>query len=209
LLSYTVDGGRRWASRSLALPARVRAFSLPRRDVAYAVGEHGMIYRYRVVAAGTPLAANTIEAIAMPSLANDVIEQLAELESGLDGIEAAVAAADSAQFTDAAAAGDTGAADWFEANVPEFGEFEATIDTVAVGLPEIGRKHRNLNLLLQGLQLLGDLTGQGSGVKEAFMSLRQAKDLNSVSAALLGLHSQLDAAKTSVTAFENSPASAP
>jgi hypothetical protein len=41
------------------------------------------------------------------------------------------------------------------------------------------------------------------------MSLRQAKDLNSVSAALLGLHSQLDAAKTSVTAFENSPASAP
>ncbi|HLF11541.1 MAG TPA: YCF48-related protein, partial [Gammaproteobacteria bacterium] len=209
MLSYTVDGGRRWASRSFALPAPVSAFSLPRRDVAYAVGDHGMIYRYRVVPTGTPVAANAIEAIAMPPLANDVIEQLAELEIGLDGIEAAIEAADSAQFADTAAAGDAAATGWFEANVPEFSEFEATIDTVAAGLPEIGRKHRNLNLLLQGLQLLGDLTGQGSGVKEAFVSLRQAKDLNSVSAALLGLHSQLDAAKTSVTAFESSPVSGP
>jgi photosystem II stability/assembly factor-like uncharacterized protein len=206
LLSYTVDGGRRWASRPLALPARLRAFSLPRRDIAYVVGEHGMVYRYRVLPAGAPVAANAIQAIAMPSLANEVVEQLAELESGLEGLEAVVEAADSAEFAEAVAAGDAGAVEWFETNVPEFSEFEATIDTVAEGLPEIGRKHRNLNLLLQGLQLLGDLTGQGGGVKEAFVNLRQAKDLNSVSAALLGLRSQLDAAKTSVTAFESSVA---
>src|SRR3970282_1656969 len=58
-----------------------------------AVGEHGMIYRYRPVAEGTPLATNAMEAIAMPPLANGVIEQIAELEVGLGDIEVAVAAA--------------------------------------------------------------------------------------------------------------------
>jgi hypothetical protein len=80
---------------------------------------------------------------------------------------------------------------------------------VATGLPELGSKHRNLNLLLEGLKLLGDLTGQGNGLKDAFAGLRQARDPASVSAALLGLHSQLDAAKASVTAFESSQALEP
>jgi len=209
MLSYTVDGGRRWASRSFTLPARVRAFSLPRRDVAYVIGEHGMIYRYRAVPAGAPVAANAIEAIAMPPLANGVIEQLAELESGLDSIEAAVAATGdggAAGVAEPAADAELG---WVEANFTEFGEFEATFDTVATGLPEMGSKHRNLNLLLEGLKLLGDLTGQGAGLKDAFAGLRQARDPASVSAALLGLHSQLDAAKASVTAFESSQALEP
>jgi photosystem II stability/assembly factor-like uncharacterized protein len=211
LLSYTVDGGRRWASRSLALPARVKAFSLPRRDVAYAVGEHGMIYRYRTVPEGTPLAANAIEAIAMPPLANGVIEDLGELEVGLEGIEAALAAAGDGVPADggAAAPGVDANLGWVEANFTEFGEFEATFDTVATGLPELGRKHRNLNLLLEGLKLLGDLTGQGNGLKDAFAGLRQARDPASVSAALLGMHSQLDAARASVTAFESSQALEP
>lgn len=48
-LSYTTDGGRRWTTREIGLPAMVTAFAFPRRDRAYAVGDHGMIYRYRVV----------------------------------------------------------------------------------------------------------------------------------------------------------------
>jgi hypothetical protein len=209
MLSYTVDGGRRWASRSYALPAPVTAFSLPRRDVAYAVGGHGMIYRYRAVPEGTPLAANAIEAIAMPPLANGVIEQLTELEVGLADIEAAVAAAGdvgAAGVAEPAADAELG---WVEANFTEFGEFEAAFDTVATGLPEIGNKHRNLNLLLEGLKLLGDLTGQGNGLKDAFASLRQARDPATVSAALLGMHAQLEAAKVSVTAFETAPSLGP
>lgn len=31
------------------MPAMVNAFAFPRRDRGYAVGDHGMIYRYRVV----------------------------------------------------------------------------------------------------------------------------------------------------------------
>jgi len=48
-VSFTTDSGNRWNSRQYPFPARVNAFSLPRRDRGYVVGEHGMIYRYRIV----------------------------------------------------------------------------------------------------------------------------------------------------------------
>lgn len=48
-VSFTTDGGSRWTSRKFAFPADVSAVSLPRANRGYVVGEHGMIYRYRVV----------------------------------------------------------------------------------------------------------------------------------------------------------------
>ncbi|MBZ5670260.1 MAG: hypothetical protein LAO04_11080 [Acidobacteriia bacterium] len=48
-VGFTTDGGRHWNSRELRLPATVQAFSLASRQRAYVVGEHGMIYRYRIV----------------------------------------------------------------------------------------------------------------------------------------------------------------
>ena len=48
-LAFTTDAGNRWSSRDVALPAAVNAFSLPRRDAAFLVGDHGMVYRYRIV----------------------------------------------------------------------------------------------------------------------------------------------------------------
>ena len=48
-VSFTTDGGMRWNSREYPFPAHVYAFSLPRRDRGYIVGEHGMIFRYRLV----------------------------------------------------------------------------------------------------------------------------------------------------------------
>jgi photosystem II stability/assembly factor-like uncharacterized protein len=47
--AYTVDGGRHWTSREVRFPAPVSSFSLPAPDRGYVVGDHGMIYRYRVV----------------------------------------------------------------------------------------------------------------------------------------------------------------
>lgn len=61
-MGFTTDGGRRWTSRTIAFPAEVTAFSLPRRDRGYVVGEHGMIYRYRIV----PVAENVPKSIAAP-----------------------------------------------------------------------------------------------------------------------------------------------
>ena len=47
--AYTSDGGKHWVSREVRFPTGVIAFSLPTKDRGYVVGEHGMIYRYRVV----------------------------------------------------------------------------------------------------------------------------------------------------------------
>jgi hypothetical protein len=65
----------------------------------------------------------------------------------------------------------------------------------------MARKHRSLNLLSFGLQLLSDVSTEGSELKNAFTSLRQAKDLNSVSLGLQKLNGQVEAMKTSVQTF--------
>jgi photosystem II stability/assembly factor-like uncharacterized protein len=48
-MNYTVDGGQHWMTRSIAFPASVKAFTIVRPDSGYAVGDHGMVFRYRVV----------------------------------------------------------------------------------------------------------------------------------------------------------------
>lgn len=48
-MTYTSNGARSWVSREIAFPAMVTESSLPARDRGYAVGEHGMVYRYRIV----------------------------------------------------------------------------------------------------------------------------------------------------------------
>ena len=46
---YTADGGKRWNSAEVRFPAGVFSSSLPTHDRGYVVGDHGMIYRYRIV----------------------------------------------------------------------------------------------------------------------------------------------------------------
>lgn len=61
---HTSDGGKRWMTRQIKFPATINAFTLPSKTAGYVVGEHGMVYRYRIV----PIAykgANVIEAPAM------------------------------------------------------------------------------------------------------------------------------------------------
>jgi photosystem II stability/assembly factor-like uncharacterized protein len=48
-MTYTTNGGRSWTSREINFPTLVNAFSLVQPDRGYVVGEHGMVYRYRVV----------------------------------------------------------------------------------------------------------------------------------------------------------------
>lgn len=201
-LSFTTDGGRRWTSRTIEFPAMANAFSLPRRDVAYAVGDHGMIYRYRIAPMGAPVAAHSVSMVAMPLLANGVIKQLAELEVDLGDIESAFETTSNWPTDDENAdwQGD-GTDSWVEANFSEFGEFEQSIDSVSAGLPELGGKHRNLNMVIEGFKLLGILTGQSSGLKNSFESLRQANDPDSVAAAIQQMSSQLDASMASVETF--------
>jgi photosystem II stability/assembly factor-like uncharacterized protein len=46
---YTRDGGRSWLSSATKFPTAIDDSSLPARDRGYVVGEHGMVYRYRIV----------------------------------------------------------------------------------------------------------------------------------------------------------------
>ena len=48
-MNYTVDGGQHWITRNIGFPAPVNAFTIVSPDSGYAVGDHGMVYRYRVV----------------------------------------------------------------------------------------------------------------------------------------------------------------
>lgn len=213
-LSYTTDGGKRWFSRDIAFPAMANAFSLPRRDRAYAVGDHGMIYRYSVVPETAAVAARTVAAPAMPGLDNAVLAQITQLETRLAKIDAAIEGADGHVGSDTGAAGnaegaagsngDTQAAvPWSDAGVQQqLTQLQGTVESIATGVPQMGRKHRNLNMVMFGLDLLADLTGQGDGLKSAFSGLLQAKDLNAAAQALTGMHTQLDAMKTSVDTFK-------
>ena len=48
-MTYTTNGGKSWTTRQINFPASVNAFSLVQRDRGYAVGDHGMVYKYRIV----------------------------------------------------------------------------------------------------------------------------------------------------------------
>jgi photosystem II stability/assembly factor-like uncharacterized protein len=190
-LVYTTDAGKRWFSRELKFPAMPTAFSLPRRDRAYVVGEHGMIFRYSVMPESAPVAAAAVLSPAMPALDNRVLSQLSQLDTRIDAL------------SEKLESGGAAATDW--ATTPagqELLQLQGTVEAVASGVPNMGRKHRSLNLLGFGLTLLGDLTGQGSELKQAFAALRDSRDLKSVSAALANINGQVDAMKTSVETFK-------
>jgi photosystem II stability/assembly factor-like uncharacterized protein len=48
-VTYTSDGGKRWSAAEVRFPAQVYSSSLPTPDRGYVVGDHGMVYRYRIV----------------------------------------------------------------------------------------------------------------------------------------------------------------
>ena len=82
-VSFSTDAGQHWTmSHNLAFPVMVGAqlkFSFPRRDRAYVVGPHGMIYRYSIVPANYT-AANALNGPAMPEFGG------AELSAKADAI---------------------------------------------------------------------------------------------------------------------------
>jgi photosystem II stability/assembly factor-like uncharacterized protein len=49
LMTYTSNSGRSWVSREINFPTMVSDSILVQPDRGYAVGQHGMVYRYRIV----------------------------------------------------------------------------------------------------------------------------------------------------------------
>jgi photosystem II stability/assembly factor-like uncharacterized protein len=48
-IGYSFDGGRNFVSRPFKVPARVTAVTFPDAQHGYLVGQHAMVYRYRIV----------------------------------------------------------------------------------------------------------------------------------------------------------------
>jgi hypothetical protein len=164
-LSYTTDGGRRWASRSFQFPAGVQAFSLPRRDRGYAVGDHGMIYRYRVVPT-TQTVAKSIAAPAMPVFDSPLDEQVAALEQQMQTLQDGV--------TDA-----------------EVTQIEATANALVAETPQFAGKLKNLNLIFQGFEVAKDLINRSKMVKDTVSSLRGTRDPAAIQSAVQQLTGQV------------------
>lgn len=48
-IAYSTNGGRNYSSRDFPVPANVNAVTFPDAQHGYLVGDHGMVYRYRIV----------------------------------------------------------------------------------------------------------------------------------------------------------------
>jgi photosystem II stability/assembly factor-like uncharacterized protein len=191
-LSYTVDGGNRWSSREITFPSGVRAFSLPRRDHGYVVGDHGMIYRYRVVPAGT-VVPKAIEAPAMPGVdpaLHDAAVRIDQEVTALAGVVKASGGAGTALETCCA---------------KQLSQVDTSLTTLTAAIPAFSGRFRNLNLLAAGTQLITQLTDQSQGLKTSFAALRKARDVQSLSAALTDLMAKASAVSQAAKAAFQQP----
>jgi photosystem II stability/assembly factor-like uncharacterized protein len=210
-LNYTVDGGKRWLSRQISFPAKVTGFSLPRRDRAYVVGDHGMVYRYRVLGPGESPAAKALSAPAMPAFDSPLDDQVGELAQAVQALEQAVAAAPEATSAAASpgqpvapAAGDAAAAGFAAACCAKsLNRFDVLLTAVGGTLPQFLGAYKNTNLLLAGIQMITDLPARVKGLDEAVRVFKKAADKAAAQQALVGVVTAAQAlSQTTAVAFQ-------
>ena len=225
-LTYSTNGGRRWVSRDLQFPASVYAFSFPRRDRGYAVGDHGMVYRYRVVPVNTPASKLTLDAPAMPQFSTELgttaggfEQQVGALEtifSGQGDTSATAFAPDdpSVPFvpgsaSDPAAAFDPGTQPTpFIAKccIKRLSGLELLVQAASGIVPDFLARYRNLNLLAQGLRTAGMLPEQLDSLKTSLHAFRSATDRSTAAQALQGLKSVMTVFRAVVDTALQQPA---
>ncbi len=219
-LSYTTDGGSRWTTRETPWPGKVSAFSLPRRDHGFVVGEHGMIYRYRMIGRAEAAAAKALPAPSMPVFDSPLDEQVTQLDEALDVLEESVAAQPeqtvNAAVTDAAEAG--AESEELEGDAPQasaftgaccaksLGKFDLLLTAATNLIPQFLGQYKNTNLLVTGLQMLSDLPGRVNDVNRALRSLRKAPDKATAQAALAQVVAAVQGlSHTTAVAFQKQP----
>jgi len=220
-MSFTTDGGARWNSRPHRFPAEPAAFSFPRRDRAYVVGEHGMVFRYSVVPAAKATPPAVLTTVAMPSFSSPLDGQVAQLEQVVDSLEQMVellpesapapdkpGGAAGGATADVAAAGDAPldaplpAASAFTAKCCGKGSIrlEAMLGAIATTLPQLIGKYKNTNLLLAAVRMMADMPGQFRSVKSGLAAFRTATDRGTATAALAQVTAAIDSLKTQANA---------
>lgn len=180
-VSFTHDGGGTWNSREYPFPTAVKAFSLPRRDRGYVVGDHGMIYRYRVV----PLSFAVKGLIEAPRLAPfdfTVPNELQQLSAQMQSLQAA--ATTTAGGVPSTAGTSTAAPGAAPGVTQQLTTLENTLNVVDAQTPAFVSRYRNLNLLMVGLQMTSQLPQQIADLKQSFATLKSGKDEQARAAAM-------------------------
>jgi photosystem II stability/assembly factor-like uncharacterized protein len=209
-LTYTVDGGVRWNSRQFRFPTEPRAWSFPRRDRAYVVGDHGMVFRYRVVPAAEPVAPGVLVTVAMPGIASALDEQAREIEAVLTELGTVVESLPDSVPGAAPDPNSPGAPRGAEAPAdpglpppspeelqaepfapfvgnccaPRVNRLGVIISAVAKSLPSFLERFRNTNLLVAGLRMATDMPGKFGDLRGAIRAFKQATDKGSAELAL-------------------------
>jgi hypothetical protein len=132
--SITVDGGKSWTTHDIGLPADIQGYSVPRRDRVYVVGDHGMIYRYRIVPADY-MAKGIVDGALVPGYGGPIVTQLQQMQAQVTALQSQLSAAGTSSSSVPGAAADTtaGAAGQVlcEANAPAAGGFSQSASTGA------------------------------------------------------------------------------
>jgi photosystem II stability/assembly factor-like uncharacterized protein len=224
-LTYTVDGGKRWSSSAFPFADNVTGFSLPHRDAAFVVGDHGMIYRYRVVPAET-VVAKSLPAPAMPGMATTLASNVTQLDGQFAALDGFVQSAGDAPAQPAGGAAAAGAASGAAGADRDFAQsppsafvtgccgkrlsaLELVLKAVGGIVPDFISKYKNLNLLAQGLRTAAALPEMSDSLRNAFRSFRSAPDRSTAMTALAGVKSVLANLKAAVDTALQKPAPAP
>lgn len=193
-VAFTADGGGRWLSREFRFPSQANAFAAPRRDRAYVVGDHGMVYTYHVVRATY----SPPKLIAAPIIA----PAPTAFETAVDHLEVATSSLDSTFASEVAA--DPGAQ---AASVKRMNSLQLAFEAVTGLLPDFLAKYRSLRLVVLGLRTAGALPDKAASVKSAFAAFTQASDPQAAKSALALLSASLrDLTQVADTALQISPA---
>ena len=232
-ICFTNDGGQHWQnSPDVPFPGNIFSkvnFSFPRRDRAYIVGSHGMIYRYRVVPASY-VAANALPAPLMPGFDTTALTAATtRISSDVQKLRAQLAAAGGT--ANSAAPSDTAAppVNPATAQVPApdaaafGGGFVQDVDSsppspqlqscCAASLqnlqsdltsfnqvaPVMTTRYRSLNLAIAGLQLVSSLASQARSMAQTFGSLKHASSLQAATALLQQLSAALSSTQQAAT----------
>lgn len=206
-LTYTVNGGDRWTSRTLAFPADVLAFSIPRRDRAYVVGKRGMIYRYSVVPVSHVAAPRSINAPAMPGFASPLDDQVDDVTEIVEDLAEEVTGSDDSTASDSpSSAGDADDGFGESCCAESADKLKLLLGAIGATVPQFLSKYRNVNLVRVGLDLAATLPTQAGAVQAALAAFRQAEDKPAAQAALADLSEELDALRTATARAFQEPA---
>ena len=193
--AVSTDAGLTWSSRALSLPAPLQAFSAPRRDRVFLIGNHGMAYRYRIVPADYT-AKNIHAAPLVPGYGAELARPVAGMQAKVRDLQAKTASGNDGLVKEASFA-------------QALAAIESDAGTIAQVAPAFAERYRNLNVLHIGASMLDDLKGQASGIQSGVAALKGAGDLNAASAALQELLGRLEAASSAIdTGFQHLAASA-